>query len=87
MVLQRICLNPCSAKGSEFEIREFNIGKGIWGGAMEKKAMEKKAMEKKAIERWQDETVRRLDSEEEEPMILEEIEIEELFIDGLCGVY
>lgn len=49
--------------------------------------MEKKAMEKKAIERWQDETVRRLDSEEEEPMILEEIEIEELFIDGLCGVY
>ncbi len=82
MVLQRICLNPYSAKGSEFEIREFNIGKGIWGVAMEKKAMEKKA-----IERWQDETVRRLDSEEEEPMILEEIEIEELFIDGLCGVY
>ncbi len=28
-----------------------------------------------------------LDSKEEEPMILEEIEIEELFIDGICGVY
>ncbi len=44
-------------------------------------------MEKRAIERCQDETVKRLDSDEEEPMILEEIEIEELFMDGICGVY
>ena len=28
-----------------------------------------------------------LDSKDEEPKILEEIELEELFIDGICGVY
>ena len=28
-----------------------------------------------------------LDSKDEDPKILEEIEIEELFIDGICGVY
>jgi len=29
----------------------------------------------------------RLDPKEEEPLILEEISIEELFVDGICGVY
>jgi mycofactocin precursor len=28
-----------------------------------------------------------LDYKDEEPKIIEEIEIEELFIDGICGVY
>jgi mycofactocin precursor len=28
-----------------------------------------------------------LDSKDEEPAILKEIEIEEIFIDGICGVY
>jgi mycofactocin precursor len=44
-------------------------------------------MEKKALETHEDENINSPDSESEEPMILEEIDIEELFIDGICGVY
>ena len=44
-------------------------------------------MEKMAEDTCQNDKVNRFDSEGEEPMILEEIEIEELFIDGICGVY
>ncbi len=43
-------------------------------------------MEKNSIDRGQEETTKKFDVEEG-PMILEEIEIEELFIDGICGVY
>jgi len=43
-------------------------------------------MEKNAIDRGQEKTTKKFDGEEG-PMILEEIEIEELFIDGICGVY
>jgi mycofactocin precursor len=42
-------------------------------------------MEKNAMDRKQ-ETMDKLNCEEG-PMILEEIEIEEIFIDGICGVY
>jgi mycofactocin precursor len=42
-------------------------------------------MEKNAMDRKQ-ETVEQLDGEEG-PMILEEFDIEDLFIDGICGVY
>ena len=35
----------------------------------------------------QDGEVKNLDSKDEEPAILREIEIEEIFIDGICGVY
>lgn len=44
-------------------------------------------MEKEAIDRCQDKSFKRFDAEEEEPKILEEIEIEDFFIDGICGVY
>lgn len=43
-------------------------------------------MEKNAINREQDKMMKKSECEEG-PMILEEIEIEELFIDGICGVY
>jgi mycofactocin precursor len=43
-------------------------------------------MEEKGIDRGQEKTMKKFDGEEV-PMILEEIEIEELFIDGICGVY
>jgi mycofactocin precursor len=43
-------------------------------------------MEKVAMDTLHEEKIRSPDSEEE-PMILEEIDIEELFIDGICGVY
>ncbi len=35
----------------------------------------------------QDEKVREDDLKEEEPMIIEEFDLEELFVDGICGVY
>ena len=35
----------------------------------------------------QDNKVKRFDAADEEPSILDEILIEELFIDGICGVY
>jgi mycofactocin precursor len=43
-------------------------------------------MEKYAIDRGPEKTMKKSE-DEEEPMILEEIEIEDLFIDGICGVY
>jgi len=43
-------------------------------------------MEKSAMDRRQEKTKEKLDCEEG-PMILEEIEVEDLFIDGICGVY
>jgi mycofactocin precursor len=43
-------------------------------------------MEEKGMDRGQEKTTKKFDSEEG-PMILEEIEIEDLFIDGICGVY
>ena len=44
-------------------------------------------MGKMATGTSQDDKVREFDLKEEEPMIIEEFEIEELFIDGICGVY
>ena len=35
----------------------------------------------------QDGRVERDDSKEDDPLILEEIIIEEIFVDGICGVY
>jgi mycofactocin precursor len=43
-------------------------------------------MEENAVDRGQEKMMKKSDCEEG-PMILEEIEIEELFIDGICGVY
>jgi len=43
-------------------------------------------MDKYTLDRGQ-EIKKKKSDEEEGPMILEEIEIEELFIDGICGVY
>ena len=43
-------------------------------------------MEKNAIDGGQEKTTKKCEGEEG-PMILEEIEIEEIFIDGICGVY
>jgi mycofactocin precursor len=43
-------------------------------------------MDKYTLDRGQEKKKKKSD-EEEGPMILEEIEIEELFIDGICGVY
>jgi mycofactocin precursor len=34
-----------------------------------------------------DNEVKKFDATDEEPLILDEIEIEELFVDGICGVY
>jgi mycofactocin precursor len=31
--------------------------------------------------------VKKSESEDEDPLILEEIVIEEIFVDGICGVY
>jgi mycofactocin precursor len=41
---------------------------------------------RKTTDRGKEKTMKKFDSEEE-PKILEEIEIEELFVDGICGVY
>lgn len=35
----------------------------------------------------QDGEMKKFDLKEEEPLILEEIDIEEIFVDGICGVY
>jgi mycofactocin precursor len=43
-------------------------------------------MEKSGVDKRQQKTKEKPDGEES-PMILEEIEVEELFIDGICGVY
>ncbi len=43
-------------------------------------------MDKSVADKGQEKMMNKLDGEEG-PMILEEIEIEELFIDGICGVY
>jgi len=43
-------------------------------------------MEKNVINKGQDKMMKKSECEEG-PVILEEIEIEELFIDGICGVY
>lgn len=44
-------------------------------------------MEKATKDAWQDGEVERFHSEGGEPLILEEIDIEEIFVDGICGVY
>lgn len=44
-------------------------------------------MEKIVPDTLQEEKQPILCPEKEDPIILEEIEIEELFIDGICGVY
>jgi mycofactocin precursor len=44
-------------------------------------------MENVVLNLQQDGEVKNLDSKDEEPAILKEIEIEEIFIDGICGVY
>jgi mycofactocin precursor len=44
-------------------------------------------MEKMAKDTCQHDKANQFDPKDDEPMILEEIEIEELFIDGICGVY
>jgi len=44
-------------------------------------------MGKTASDKRDDGDLNVLGSKDEEPKILEEIEIEELFIDGICGVY
>ena len=44
-------------------------------------------MGKMAIGTSQDDNVREVDLKEEEPMIIEEFDMEELFVDGICGVY
>jgi mycofactocin precursor len=44
-------------------------------------------MEKTELNSRQDGEVKNLDPKHEEPAILKEIEIEEIFIDGICGVY
>lgn len=44
-------------------------------------------MGKTTLDVRDDGAMKALDSKGEEPKIIEEIEIEELFIDGLCGVY
>jgi mycofactocin precursor len=43
-------------------------------------------MEEKGMDRGQKKTTEKFD-DGEGPAILEEIEIEDLFIDGICGVY
>ena len=44
-------------------------------------------MGKMATVTSQDDKVREVDLKEEEPMIIEEFDMEELFVDGICGVY
>ncbi|MGD9217498.1 MAG: variant-type mycofactocin precursor [Desulfobacteraceae bacterium] len=44
-------------------------------------------MEKKAVEENRKELAEETDKEMEHPMIVEEFEIEELSVDGICGVY
>jgi mycofactocin precursor len=46
-----------------------------------------KSMEKNTMDAWQEGEVKRFHSEDEEPLILEEIDVEEIFVDGICGVY
>ncbi len=44
-------------------------------------------MEKKGLDTRHNDSIKKLDTKGEEPLILEKIEIEELFIDGICGFY
>jgi mycofactocin precursor len=44
-------------------------------------------MEKMIMDAWQEDKEKGYRSKDEEPQILEEIDIEEIFIDGICGVY
>ena len=44
-------------------------------------------MEKKVVEENKKELLEEMDKETEHPMIVEEFEIEELSVDGICGVY
>ena len=44
-------------------------------------------MGKMATVTSQDDKVREVDLKEEDPMIIEEFDMEELFVDGICGVY
>jgi mycofactocin precursor len=44
-------------------------------------------MEKTIMDAWQEDKEKGFHSKDEEPQILEEIDIEEIFIDGICGVY
>jgi mycofactocin precursor len=44
-------------------------------------------MEKATMDARQDSEEKGYYSKEEEPLILEEIEVEEIFVDGICGVY
>jgi mycofactocin precursor len=46
-----------------------------------------KQMEKMTKDVWQEGEKKGFHSEDEEPLILEEIDIEEIFVDGICGVY
>lgn len=40
-----------------------------------------------AMDAGQDGEVKKVDSREEDPLILEEMIVEEIFVDGICGVY
>jgi mycofactocin precursor len=44
-------------------------------------------MDKITMDAWQDGEAKRSHSKDEDPLILEEIDIEEIFVDGICGVY
>lgn len=44
-------------------------------------------MEKTTMDARQDSEAKRSPSKDEGPLILEEIVIEEIFVDGICGVY
>jgi mycofactocin precursor len=46
-----------------------------------------RSMEKVTMDACQDGDVKKFNSKDEEPLILEEIDIEEIFVDGICGVY
>lgn len=44
-------------------------------------------VEEATSEVWDDGDLKMLDSNDKEPVILEEIEIEAFLIEGICGVY
>lgn len=44
-------------------------------------------MEKMTLDTRQDSEAKIFPSKDEGPLILEEIDIEEIFVDGICGVY
>ena len=61
-----------------------------WGGGeyyTEQGRNQVKKGEKQTMERNQDGESKRSEPGEDEPLILDEIDIEEVFVDGICGVY